>query len=95
MRGIGKFKAEYFDSAEDGFHNLLSQKMGKTKSDLRCVICNRVVTEVFPDVAMERMHQIRLSREAFCKDNHTVLRMLKEYLINSLGWSCIDRFNTT
>ena len=87
MRGIGKFKVEYFDSAEDGFHNLLSQKMGKTKSDLRCVICNRVVTEVFPDVAMERMHQIRLSREAFCKDNHTVLRMLKEYLITSMSMS--------
>ena len=44
---------------------------------------------------MERMHQIRLSGEAFGEDNQTVLQMLNEYPINSLGWDRIERFNAT
>ena len=85
--GIGKFKSEYFEAAEDYFHNLISQETGTTKSDIRYIICNRVVPEVFPDVATEPMYQIRFSGEYFGEDNHTVLQMLKEYLIDSPGWS--------
>ena len=36
---IGKFKSEYFDATEDGFHKLLYMKMGTSKADLRYVIC--------------------------------------------------------
>ena len=53
---IGKLKAEYFEAAEDGFHNILYQKMGITKADLRYVIHNRVVLVVVPDVATEQMY---------------------------------------
>ena len=69
MSGLGKFKAEDFEAAEDEFHNLLSQKRGKNNSELRYVIRDRVVPEVFLDVMKERMYQIRLSGEAFGEDN--------------------------
>ena len=62
MSVLGNSKAEYFDSTEDGFHNLLSHKMGTSKADLRHVIRDRVVPEVFIDVAMEWMYQIRFTQ---------------------------------
>ena len=95
MRGIGNFKAEDFEAGEDGFHNLLSQKMGTTKAELRYAIRNRFVPEVFPGVATEQMYQIRIYGEAFGEDNQIFFWMLKEYLINSPGWSCIEQFNAT
>ena len=48
---IGKFKEECFEAAEDFFHNLLSQKTGKSKAKIRYVTHDRVVPEVFPDVS--------------------------------------------
>ena len=93
VSGLGKFKAEYFEAAEDDFCNLLSQKMGTSNSKLRYVICDRVVTEVFPDVATERMYKIHLSKEAFGEDNRIFLQMLREYLIKPPGWYWIDQFN--
>ena len=33
--GICKFKSEYFEADEGGFYNLLSQKIGTTKAELR------------------------------------------------------------
>ena len=93
MIGLGKLKVEYFEAAEDFFHNLLSQKRGKTKADLRYVIRVRVFLEMFPDVATERMYQIRISGEAFVEDKWTFFWMLKDYRINSPGWDWIDQFN--
>ena len=93
MIGLGKFKVEYFEAAGDFFHNLLSQKRGKTKADLRYVIRVRVFLEMFPDVATERMYQIRISGEAFVEDKWTFFWMLKDYRINSPGWDWIDQFN--
>ena len=52
VSGLGKFKADYFDAAEDFLHNLLSQKTGTTKAELRYVIRNKSVLSVLPDVAM-------------------------------------------
>ena len=52
VSGIGKFKSEYFESTEDSFYNLLSQKTVKTMADLRHIICNRVVLSLFPVVAV-------------------------------------------
>ena len=95
VRGLGNLKSEYFEASEGGFHNLIYQKTGTTKVEIRYVIRNRVVPEVFPDVAMERMHQIRLSGEAFGEDNQTVLQMLKEYPINSPGCDWIQWCNAT
>ena len=66
--------------------------MWMTKADLRYIIRNRVVLEVFPDVAMNRMYKIRLSVEAFGEDNWKFFYFLKEYIINSLSWSWIERF---
>ena len=76
MNCRGKFKSEDFEVDEDSFINLLFQKTGMTKSELRDVICDRVVLEVFPDVANEWMFQIRIFTEAFgdhqtCR-SHTV-----------------------
>ena len=82
VSGLGKFKAEKCETAEDGLHNLLSQKTNTTKSYLRYVICDRVVPAVFPDVATERMYQIRIYREEFGNNNWTVSWMPKEYLTN-------------
>ena len=65
VSGIGKFKAEDFYSTEDSFYNLLSQKMVTTKAELGYVICDRVVLEVFPGVATERMYHIWIFGEAF------------------------------
>ena len=31
VSGPGKFKLEYFEAAEDDFHNLLSQKRGRLR----------------------------------------------------------------
>ena len=90
IRGLGKSKPEDFEAAEDGFHNLLSQETGTTKADH-----NKVVLEVFPDVAMERMYQIQLSGDAFGEDNQKSFRMLKEYLIKSLYWAWIEPFDAT
>ena len=56
VSGLGKFKAEDFEAAKDGFNNLLSYKLGTTKADLRYVIRNSIVLEVFPYVAMGRMY---------------------------------------
>ena len=83
LSGLGKFKSEDFEASEDCFHNLLYQKTGTTKADLRYVICNRVVPAVFLDVVTERMYQIRLSREAFGEDKRKIFWMLKEYQMNS------------
>ena len=77
MTIIGKFKSEYFEAIEDGFRNLLSQKMGTSKSEIRYVICGRVVPAVFPYVATDRMYQIRISGEAFGEDNQISFPMLK------------------
>ena len=55
VTGLGKFKVEDFDVAEDGFNNLIYQKTGKTKADLRYIIRDRVVLEFFPNVSTERM----------------------------------------
>ena len=65
VRGIVNFKAEYFEASEDCFHKLLSQKTGMTKAELRYVIRNRFVLAVPPDVATDRMYQIRVFGEAF------------------------------
>ena len=48
---------------------------------------------MFPDVVTERMYYIWISGETFGKENWTVSHMLKEYLISSLCWDWIDRFN--
>ena len=77
VRGLGNFKAEDFEATEDGVHNLLSQKTGTTKAELKHVIWNRVVPEVLPDVTTERMYHIRISWEAFGEDNRIVLQILK------------------
>ena len=69
VSGLGKSKEEEFIASDDSFYNLLSQKMGTTKADIRYVIRDRVVMKVFPDVAMERMYQIWISGEAFGEDN--------------------------
>ena len=53
---ISKFKAEDFEAADDGFHNLLSHKKGTPKAKLRYIISDRFVPAVFPDVATERMY---------------------------------------
>ena len=66
-----------------------------TKAELRYVIHNRVVLKVFPDIAAERMYQIRLYREAFREGNQKVFRLLKEYLNKSPGWAWTERFNLT
>ena len=39
---LGQIKVEDFEAVEDGFHNLLSHKMGTSKADLRHVIRDRV-----------------------------------------------------
>ena len=75
--GLGKFKSEGFEADEVGFHNLISQKTGTTNAELRYVIPNRVIQEVSPDFATERMYQIRISGEAFGEDNRTFFRRLK------------------
>ena len=93
MSGLGEFKTEDFETVKDVFHNLLYQKTGVTKADLRYVIRNRFVLKVFLDVATEKMYQIRISGESFSEDNWTVFWMLKEYLITSPGWAWIERFN--
>ena len=56
MSGIGNIKTENFDATEDDFHNPLYQKMGTTKEELRSVIRDRFVPEVFPDVATEQIY---------------------------------------
>ena len=56
LSGLGNFKAEYFEAADDGLNNLRYQKTCTTKVDLRYVIRNRVVPEVIPDVSIERMY---------------------------------------
>ena len=61
VSGLGKFKVEYVEAADDGFQNLLSQKTVTTKAELRYVIRDRVVLAVIPNVATERMYQIRIS----------------------------------
>ena len=81
VSGLHKSKTEDFEAAEYGFNNLLSQKMGTTKAELRHIIRNRVVPAVLPDVVTEGMYQIRLSREVFGEDNRKVFQMLKKYLI--------------
>ena len=53
MSGLGEFKTEDFETVKDVFHNLLSHKTVMTKANLRYIICDRVVTEVFLDVATE------------------------------------------
>ena len=73
VSGLGKSNEEEFKASNDGFYNLLSQKMGTTKADIRYVIRDRVVMKVLPDVATERMYQIRISGEAFGEDNSTLL----------------------
>ena len=55
VSGLGKFKVDYFEVSEDGLHNLLSQKMGTTKADLRYIIRNRVVPAVIWVVETERV----------------------------------------
>ena len=74
---IVRFKAEWFEVAEDGFRNLLSQKKGIYKAELRYVIFDRVVPTMFPDVVTERMYQIRLTGEAFGEDNRKFFYMFK------------------
>ena len=69
MSGLVKFKAEDFEVDEDYFHKLLSQKTGTTKSELRYVIRDRVVLELFPDVATEQMYQICIYGKVFGEDN--------------------------
>ena len=59
--------------------------MGTTKAELRYIIRDRFVLEVFPDVAMEQMYHIQLIGETFGEDNPAVFQMLKYYLINSPG----------
>ena len=71
--GLGKFKAEYFEAAEYGFHNQLYQKTGMTKAELSHLICNRVVMALFQDVATEHMYQIRNYGEAFGEGNQKSL----------------------
>ena len=61
MSGLGKFKVEEFEASKDGSFNLFYQKMGTSKSNLRYVICDRVLMAVFPDVVTEGMYQIRIS----------------------------------
>ena len=95
VRGIIKFKAEYFEADECGFHNLLSQKKGTSKAELRYVIRGRVTLAVLPYFVTEQMYQIWLTREAFGEYNWTVLHMLREYLISSPGWAWIEQFNAT
>ena len=56
VSALGKFKVEDFEATDDGFYSLLSQKMGTDKAEIRYVIRDRVVPEVFPDVATERMY---------------------------------------
>ena len=92
VSGLGNFKAEEFEAAGDGFHNLLYQKTGMTKADLRYIIYNRVVPEVFPDAATEQMYQIRIYGQAFGEVNRKCFRMIREYLNYSPGWACIGRF---
>ena len=65
MRSLGKLKSEDSEAAENGFHNLISQKMGTTKAEIRYVIRGRVVQSVCLDVVTERMYQIRITLEAF------------------------------
>ena len=35
VNGLGKWKSEDFEAADDGFYNPPSQKTGTTKADLR------------------------------------------------------------
>lgn len=72
MSVIGKFKAEDFETAEDGFRNLLSQKMSTAKAELRYVFHSRFVPEGFPDFITEHMYQIWISVEYFGEDNRTI-----------------------
>ena len=44
---------------------------------------------------MDQMYYIHISAEVFGEDNCTVFQMIKEYLINSPCWVCIERFNAT
>ena len=76
-RGLGKFKAEDFETTEDGFHKLFYQKTGTTKVEIKYVIQNKVVPEVLPDVVTEWMYQIWIYGETFGENNRTVFRMLK------------------
>ena len=95
VSGIGKFKVEEFEANEYGFRKLLSRNNGTYKAELRYLIRDRVVPEVFKDVATKQMHHIRLSGESFGDENQKVFQILKEYLTNSPGWTWIERFNAT
>ena len=55
VRYLVKCKYEYFEADKDGFHNLLTQKMGTSKDNLMYAIRDRVFPVVFPDVATEQM----------------------------------------
>ena len=66
-----------------------------TKGELRYIICNRVIPQVFPDVATELMNQILIYRYAFGEDNRTIFQILNEYQINSPVWYWIEQFNAT
>jgi hypothetical protein len=73
----------------------LSQTRGTQGESLKYVARDAVVPTVFVDDAERRMYQLPLTGGAFEEDNKQTFRLLKSYLINTPGWTCIESFNAT
>ena len=93
MKDIMKFNPDRYKLCEDAFLNVLSQTIGASSEPLRYVVCDKMPPEELQNDDEERMYQLPHEGKGYNKDNQTVYLKLKEYLIDTNGYTWISDYN--
>ena len=88
---LGKFDPDDFETYETAFMNLLAQTQGAQKENLKYVVRPANSPAEFSDESERRMFQLPLTGEPFVEDSKTVYRLLKGFLVNTPGYSWIEK----
>jgi len=95
VKDIGKFNLMELETYEDAFVNLLAQTKGVRNVMLCYVVHDANPPDNLETEEMHRMYQIQLAGEGYESDNHAIYCKLKEFLVNTPGYTWIEEFNAT
>ena len=88
------FNPDEFKTHEEEFQNLLYQTTIVTrKCSLIFIVLPAVAPFIFTDDFEERMFQITFTGQEYNLDNRTLYAKLKAFLIGSVGYAWIERYD--